>query len=305
MMLGTASLPHILMRYFTTPSVKAARRSVAWSLLFIFLLYFTAPALATFTKLQILDPELATGIIGKAVADVQAFDWVQKWSSVGFLKVVDSNGDGIVQINEFFMRGDIVVLATPEIAGLPYVVSGLVAAGGMAAAMSTADGLLLAIANALSHDLYYKMIDPKADTRTRLIVARVLLIVIGAAGAAVASLRLTGILGAVAWAFDFAMSGLFFPLVLGIWWKRANRAGAIAGMALGFGAGTWYLVHVYTGGAQFLYLDHLRFGIVGAAVSVVAMVVVSLMTKEPSAEIQKMVDDTRVPRGEPILASTH
>jgi cation/acetate symporter len=305
MMLGTASLPHILMRYFTTPSVKAARRSVAWSLLFIFLLYFTAPALATFTKLQILDPELATGIIGKAVADVQAFDWVQKWSSVGFLKVVDSNGDGIVQINEFFMRGDIVVLATPEIAGLPYVVSGLVAAGGMAAAMSTADGLLLAIANALSHDLYYKMIDPKADTRTRLIVARVLLIVIGAAGAAVASLRLTGILGAVAWAFDFAMSGLFFPLVLGIWWKRANRAGAIAGMALGFGAGTWYLVHVYTGGAQFLYLDHLRFGIVGATVSVVAMVVVSLMTKEPSAEIQKMVDDTRVPRGDPILASTH
>jgi cation/acetate symporter len=305
MMLGTASLPHILMRYFTTPSVKAARRSVAWSLLFIFLLYFTAPALATFTKLQILDPELATGIIGKAVADVQAFDWVQKWSSVGFLKVVDSNGDGIVQINEFFMRGDIVVLATPEIAGLPYVVSGLVAAGGMAAAMSTADGLLLAIANALSHDLYYKMIDPKADTRTRLIVARVLLVIIGAAGAIVASFRLTGILGAVAWAFDFAMSGLFFPLVLGIWWKRANRAGAIAGMVLGFGAGTWYLVHVYTGGAQFLYLDHLRFGIVGGAVSLVAMVVVTLMTKEPSAEIQKMVDDTRVPRGDPILASTH
>jgi cation/acetate symporter len=305
MMLGTASLPHILMRYFTTPSVKSARRSVAWSLLFIFLLYFTAPALATFTKLQILDPELATGVIGKAIADVQALEWVQKWSSVGFLKVVDSNGDGILQINEFFMRGDIVVLATPEIAGLPYVVSGLVAAGGMAAAMSTADGLLLAIANALSHDLYYKMIDPKADTRTRLIVARVLLIVIGAAGAAVASLRLTGILGAVAWAFDFAMSGLFFPLVLGIWWKRANRAGAIAGMVGGFGAGTWYLVHVYTGGAQFLYLDHLRFGIVGASVSVVAMVVVTLMTKEPSAEIQKMVDDTRVPRGDTILASSH
>ena len=230
---------------------------------------------------------------------------MQKWSSVGFLKVVDSNGDGIVQINEFFMRGDIVVLATPEIAGLPYVISGLVAAGGMAAAMSTADGLLLAIANALSHDLYYKMIDPKADTRTRLIVARVLLVVIGAAGAAVASLRLTGILGAVAWAFDFAMSGLFFPLVLGIWWKRANRAGAIAGMVLGFGAGTWYLVHVYTGGAQILYLDHLRFGIVGASVSLVAMVVVSLMTKEPSAEIQKMVDDTRVPRGDSILASSH
>ena len=178
MMAGTASLPHILMRYFTTPSVKAARQSVAWSLLFIFLLYFTAPALATFTKLQVLDPNLATGIIGKSIAEVTALDWIGNWSDVGFLKVIDSNGDGILQINEFFMRGDIVVLATPEIAGLPYVISGLVAAGGMAAAMSTADGLLLAIANALSHDLYYKIIDPKAETKTRLVVARVLLIVI-------------------------------------------------------------------------------------------------------------------------------
>ena len=176
MMAGTASLPHILMRYFTTPSVREARQSVAWSLLFIFLLYFTAPALATFTKLQVLDPNLATGIIGKAFADVAALDWIQKWSNVGFLQIVDSNGDGILQINEFFMRGDIVVLATPEIAGLPFVISGLVAAGGMAAAMSTADGLLLAIANALSHDLYYKMIDPTADTRKRLVAARVLLI---------------------------------------------------------------------------------------------------------------------------------
>ncbi|MGE0559126.1 MAG: VC_2705 family sodium/solute symporter, partial [Burkholderiales bacterium] len=179
MMIGTASLPHILMRYFTTPSVRDARRSVAWSLFFIFLLYFTAPALATFTKLQVLDPNLATSVIGKSLADVNALEWVQKWSSVGFLKVVDANGDGIVQINEFFMRADIVVLATPEIAGLPYVISGLVAAGGMAAAMSTADGLLLAIANALSHDIYYTMIDPKADVKRRLIVARVLLIAIG------------------------------------------------------------------------------------------------------------------------------
>ena len=235
MMLGTASLPHILMRYFTTPSVRDARKSVAWSLFFIFLLYFTAPALATFTKLQVLDPELATSVIGKAIVDVNALEWVQKWSNVGFLKIIDSSGDGILQINEFFMRGDIVVLATPEIAGLPYVISGLVAAGGMAAAMSTADGLLLAIANALSHDLYYKMIDPKADTKHRLIVARVLLLALGAAGAIVASMRLTNILGAVAWAFDFAMSGLFFPLVFGVWWKRANRPGAIAGMAAGSG----------------------------------------------------------------------
>jgi len=306
MMLGTASLPHILMRYFTTPSVKAARQSVAWSLLFIFLLYFTAPALATFTKLQVLDPNLATGIIGKALADVQALDWVQKWGSVGFLKIIDANGDGIVQINEFFMRGDIVVLATPEIAGLPYVISGLVAAGGMAAAMSTADGLLLAIANALSHDLYYKMIDPTADTKHRLIVARVLLIIIGALAAIVASFKLTSILGAVAWAFDFAMSGLFFPMVLGIWWKRANRAGAIAGMALGLASGTLYLYMVRWGGMDpWMGIDHLRFGIIGATVSLVSMVVVTLMTPEPDQETQDMVDEMRIPRGKTILDENH
>ena len=306
MMAGTASLPHILMRYFTTPSVRAARQSVAWSLLFIFLLYFTAPALATFTKLQVLDPNLATGIIGKSIAEVSALDWVRNWSEVGFLKVIDSNGDGILQINEFFMRGDIVVLATPEIAGLPYVISGLVAAGGMAAAMSTADGLLLAIANALSHDLYYKIIDPKAETKTRLVVARVLLIVIGAAGAAVASLKLTSILGAVAWAFDFACSGLFFPLVLGVWWKRANRQGAIAGMLGGLIAGTWYLYMVRWGGMDpWIGIDHLRFGIIGMPVSLVCMVVVSLMTAEPDKETQDMVDATRIPKGASVLASSH
>jgi cation/acetate symporter len=279
---------------------------VAWSLFFIFLLYFTAPALATFTKLQVLDPSLATSIIGKSIADVNALEWIQKWSNVNFIKIIDSNADGILQVNEFFMRGDIVVLATPEIAGLPYVISGLVAAGGMAAAMSTADGLLLAIANALSHDLYYKIIDPKAETARRLIVARVLLLAIGAAGAGVASMRLTGILGAVAWAFDFACSGLFFPLVLGIWWKRANRPGAIAGMVAGFVVGTWYLYMVYTGAMEpWFGIDHLRFGIVGMAASVVAMVVVTLATKAPDEETQAMVDEIRIPKGQTYLASTH
>ena len=306
MMAGTASLPHILMRYFTTPSVKSARRSVAWSLFFIFLLYFTAPALATFTKLQILDPNLASGIIGKAIAEVNALDWIQKWSSVGFLAISDSNGDGLLQINEFFMRGDIVVLATPEIAGLPYVISGLVAAGGMAAAMSTADGLLLAIANALSHDLYYKIIDPTAETAKRLVAARILLVVLGAAGSFVASLKLTSILGAVAWAFDFAMSGLFFPLILGVWWKRANRQGAVAGMLLGFLSGTWYLYMVRWGGMDpWLGIDHLRFGIIGCSVNLVTMIVVSLATEEPDEATQKMVDDVRYPKGETVLSASH
>jgi cation/acetate symporter len=306
MMAGTASLPHILMRYFTTPSVRSARRSVGWSLVFIFLLYFSAPALATLTKLQLLDPNLATSIIGKPFADVANLEWIKHWTSVGMLAVADQNSDGILQLNEFFMRPDIVVLATPEIAGLPFVISGLVAAGGLAAAMSTADGLLLAIANALSHDLYYKIIDPSASTKRRLTVARVLLLFIGAAGAAVAALKLTGILGAVAWAFDFACSGLFFPLVLGVWWKRANAAGAIAGMVGGFGAGSLYLYLVYTKTmTPWLGIDDIRFGIIGMAVSLVAMVAVSLATKEPSKEIQDMVDEVRVPSGKTILTAGH
>jgi cation/acetate symporter len=305
MMAGTASLPHILMRYFTTPSVRSARKSVGWSLFFIFLLYFTAPALATLTKLQLLDPTVATAIIGKPFAEVANLAWVKNWADVGMLALADQNADGILQLNEFFMRPDIVVLATPEIAGLPYVISGLVAAGGMAAAMSTADGLLLAIANALSHDLYYKIIDPNADTRHRLIVARVLLLLIGAAGAFIASLHLTGILGAVAWAFCFACSGLFFPLVLGIWWKRANREGAIAGMVFGFVAGSWYLYYVYTGGTPWMGIDHLRFGMIGMPVSLVAMVAVTLMTPAPDEETQRMVDEVRIPTGETILGQAH
>jgi cation/acetate symporter len=309
MMVGTASLPHILMRYFTTPSVRDARNSVAWSLFFIFLLYFSAPALATFSKLQMIDPNLPTSIIGASVDQVLSLEWIQKWSAIGLLAIKDSNADGILQINEFFLNPDIIVLATPEMAGLPYVISGLVAAGGMAAAMSTADGLLLAMANTLSHDLYYKIIDPKAEVKRRLMTSRILLLIIGAGGAAVASLKLTGILGAVAWAFCFAMSGLFVPLVLGVWWKRANRPGALAGMIVGLGTGWWYLLAVrnpeaWYGLAQpWIGLDDIRFGVVGVTASAIAMIVVTLLTPAPSEEIQRMVDEVRVPHGDTIIPS--
>jgi len=294
-----------MMRYFTTPSVKSARRSVAWSLLFIFLLYSTAPMLATLSKLSLIDPNLSTGIIGKSITEVQALDWYQNWNQAKLMFVSDFNGNGTLELNEFFMGGKAVVLATPEIAGLPYVISGLVAAGGMAAAMSTADGLVLAIANALSHDLYYKIIDPKAETAKRLIVARVLLVLIGFAGATIAAMKIQGILGSVIWAFDFAMSGLFFPLVLGVWWKRANAQGAVAGMLLGLAAGTWYLVHVRTGGAGFWGITQLTFGIVGSLVSLVSMVVVSLLTKAPDAKTQAMVDEVRIPSGKTVLGKQH
>jgi len=301
MMAGTASLPHVMMRYFTTPSVKTARRSVGWSLFFIFLLYSSAPMLATLSKLSLMDPNLATGIIGKSIAEVQSIDWYQNWNQANLMFVSDFNGNGTLELNEFFMGGKAVVLATPEIAGLPYVISGLVAAGGMAAAMSTADGLVLAIANALSHDLYYKIIDPKAETAKRLIVARVLLVVIGFAGATIAALEIQGILGSVIWAFDFAMSGLFFPLVLGVWWKRANAQGAVAGMLIGLAVGTWYLIHVRTGGTPIWGVTQLTFGIHGALASLVSMVVVSLATKAPDAATQRMVDEVRIPSGRTVL----
>ncbi len=251
MMVGTASLPHILMRYFTTPSVREARQSVAWSLLFIFLLYFSAPAYAAFSKLEVY-----TNIIGSNVGSLRP--WLFTWGELGLIQICGKNAAslqavidackaiaghaGVVRLQDFAINTDVIVLSTPEIAGLPYVISGLVAAGGLAAALSTADGLLLAIANALSHDIYYKMIDPNAPTIRRLTVARVLLFFVAVAAAALAATRPGDILAMVGWAFSLAMAGNFPALVMGIWWKRATTAGAICGIIAGFGLCLFYLV---------------------------------------------------------------
>ena len=178
LMVGTAALPHILMRYYTTPSVKEARESVTWSLFFIFLLYFTAPALAVLVKYEVFNVLVGTPFD-------QLPRWIANWARVDptLLSVIDINKDGIFQLGEMKIGGDIIVLATPEIGGLPYVISGMVAAGGLAAALSTADGLLLTIANALSHDLYYKMIDPNAPTARRVTISKALLLVVALAAA--------------------------------------------------------------------------------------------------------------------------
>ena len=182
--LGTASLPHILMRYYTTPSVSEARTSVTWSLLFILLLYFTAPALAVLVKFVIYND-----IVGTSFASLPA--WVEKWMAVdaSLLSITDINTDGIIQLAEISIHKDIVVLATPEIGGLPFVISGMVAAGGLAAALSTSDGLLLAMANGLSHDLYYKMIDPSASVNKRVKISKTVLLVIAVLAALVAQVR--------------------------------------------------------------------------------------------------------------------
>jgi len=251
MMVGTASLPHILMRYFTTPSVREARQSVAWSLLFIFLLYFSAPAYAAFSKLEVY-----TNIIGRNLEDIRP--WMFTWGELGLIQVCGKNAvnvqavidackaiaghPGVVRLQDFVINTDVIVLSTPEIAGLPYVISGLVAAGGLAAALSTADGLLLAIANALSHDIYYKMLDPNAPTIRRLTVARVLLFFVAVAAASLAATKPGDILAMVGWAFSLAMAGNFPALVMGIWWKRTTATGAVCGMIAGFGLCIFYLL---------------------------------------------------------------
>ncbi|MDP2991302.1 MAG: VC_2705 family sodium/solute symporter, partial [Kiritimatiellota bacterium] len=240
LMVGTAALPHILMRYYTTPSVREARKSVFWSLFFITLLYFTAPALAVLVKFDIY-----TLLVGSKFADLPA--WVSSWAAVDktLMSISDLNKDGIVQLAEIVIGGDLIVLATPEIAGLPYVISGLVAAGGLAAALSTADGLLLTISNALSHDVYYKMIDPKAAPGTRVKVAKGLLLVVAAIAAYVTSHKPGDILFLVGAAFSLAASAFFPALVCGIFWRRANKTGAVLGMLAGLFVCIYYMVITY------------------------------------------------------------
>ena len=295
MMFGTAALPHILTRYYTTPSVRQARRSVFWSMFFIFLLYVTAPALAVLAKYDVY-----YFVVGSSFANLPA--WAASWAAVdpSLLSITDINGDGIVQLAEIVLGSDVIVLATPEIAGLPYVVSGLVAAGGLAAALSTADGLLLTIANALSHDLYYKMIDPHASTSRRLTVSKILLVVVALCAAYVTSLRLGDILFLVGAAFSLAASAFFPALVMGIFWKRANKWGAISGMVAGLGICLYYMVTTYPffGGVsanQWLDMAPISAGVFGVPVGVLTILVVSLLTPPPSQQVQDLVEYVRYP----------
>lgn len=295
LMVGTASLPHILMRYYTTPSVREARKSVFWSLLFIFLLYFTAPALAVLVKFEVYN-----NLVGLPFSSLPA--WVANWQAVDatLMKIVDINLDGIVQLAEITIGGDLIVLATPEIAGLPYVISGMVAAGGLAAALSTADGLLLTIANALSHDVYYKMIDPKASTIRRLAISRSLLLVVAVFAAYTASLKPGDILFLVGAAFSLAASAFFPALVLGVFWKRANYLGAVVGMLAGLGVCMYYMVITYPffGGVaanEWFAIKPIAAGVFGMPIGFIGVIIGSLLSRAPSLEIQQLVDHVRYP----------
>jgi cation/acetate symporter len=303
LMMGTAGLPHILMRSFTTPSVDAARKSVFWSLFFILLLYLTAPALAILVKFEIY-----TDLVGSRFADLPA--WVHAWSAVdrSLLNIVDLNRDGIVQLAEIHMGADVVVLAGPEIGGLPYVVSGLVAAGALAAALSTADGLLLTLSSALSHDTVFRVLSPKMGPGRRVLLSKILLLIVAFAAAWAATRTPADILFLVGAAFSFAASTFFPVLVLGIFWKGANKLGACCGMLTGLCVTVVYMIQaqpwlrhwilgISTSEPVTLWWDiqPIAAGVFGAPAAFAVIVLVSLLTRRINPVTDALVDDLRQP----------
>jgi cation/acetate symporter len=315
LMLGTAGLPHVIVRFFTVPKVRDARISAGWALLFIAILYTTAPAIGVFVRTNLIEK-----ISEKPYRE--APKWLTKWESANLIVFKDKNGDGKIQYyndlnqdpaflsevkqkgwkgNELTIDKDIMVLANPEIAGLPAWVIALVAAGGLAAALSTAAGLLLVISAAISHDLLKKAFLPNISEKGELRAARI---------AAAAAVLFAGVIGIhppdfvaaiVAFAFGLAASSFFPAIVLGIFDKRTNKEGAVAGMVTGL-----LFTSVYIIGFKFLGWPETRYllrispegiGMVGMLVNVAVTLVVSRLTPPPPASIQSLIEDIRIPRG--------
>ncbi|MBW4621978.1 MAG: cation acetate symporter [Cyanosarcina radialis HA8281-LM2] len=314
LMVGTAGLPHIIVRFYTVPDVKAARWSAGWALLFIAILYTTAPALATFARYNLI-----TNLNNQTVEQVQQLDWTKKWQETKLLAVEDKNNNRTLELtaksfqlnpkktpeqvakNEITIDPDIVVLATPEVAKLPAWLIALVAAGGLAAALSTASGLLLVISSSIAHDVYYRMIDPHASEAKRLFVGRIMV------GIAIAIAGYFGInppgfvAEVVALAFGLAASSFFPVIILGIFDKRANREGAIAGMIVGLLITSAYIIAVkFAGMTPWFGISAEGFGTVGMIFNFIVTLVVSRLTPPPPAEIQMLVDDLRNPEHAPL-----
>jgi cation/acetate symporter len=305
LMVGTAGLPHVLIRFFTVPRVRDARTSVGWALVFIAILYTTAPAVAVFARTNLLNT-----VSEKPYAQVP--DWFKTWEETGLISYEDRNGDGLIQYvgadsgreSELRIDRDIMVLANPEIAGLPAWVIGLVAAGGLAAALSTAAGLLLVVSSAVSHDLLKRALRPDITEHGELIAARL---------SAAVAVVVAGYLGidppgfvaeVVAFAFGLAASSFFPVLVLGIFWKRMNREGAIAGMITGIGFTAGYIVYFKFANPAANVPDRWLFGVspegigtIGMLVNFLVSTIVALRTAPPPASIQRLVDEIRIPRG--------
>jgi cation/acetate symporter len=336
LMLGTAGLPHVIIRFFTVKRVKDARSSAGWALLFIAILYSTAPAIAVFARTNML------ATVPEATY-VDAPDWVGTWEDTGLIAWHDRNDDGVIQYapgkvfagkkpvfqsdpetgeplrgvhgqrlvdlektgglvegdNELYVDRDIMVLANPEIAGLPAWVIALVAAGGLAAALSTAAGLLMVISSAVSHDLVKRIIAPDISEKHELRVARI------AAACAVVCAGLLGIwppdyvAAVVAFAFGLAASSFFPAIFLGIFWKRFNMPGAVIGMLCGIGFTTWYILEFkFFGGVAddwWWGISPEGIGSIGMLVNFAVGIPIALLTKAPPAEVQAMVEDIRIP----------
>ena len=313
LMIGTAGLPHVIIRFFTVPTVRAARTSAGWALVFIAILYTTAPAVAAMARLNIiqtLEPQS-----GQHLAVEERPAWFKNWEQTGLLGIEDKNGDGLIQYsadpdtNELVtLDNDILVLANPEIAKLPNWVIALVAAGGLAAALSTAAGLLLAISSAISHDLLKRTLMPDISERQELMASR--LAMAGAVlGAGYLGLNPPGFAaGTVALAFGLAAASLFPALLLGIFSKRVTREGAVLGMLAGIGVTLAYVFQhkgiMFIPGTSFLGdlppnwflgIEPNAFGVVGAIVNFGVTLTVSRLTAPPPDSVQQLVEDIRVP----------
>lgn len=316
LMIGTAGLPHVIVRFYTVPNVRAARYSAGWALLFIALLYTTAPALAIFARFNLINT--LNNTTPEQIATDPTLSWARKWADTGLLGFDDKNGDGRYQLtgtaatSEIKIDNDIIVLSTPEVAQLAPFVIGLVAAGGLAAALSTASGLLLVISSAFSHDIYYRLINPNASEARRLLVGRIV-IFFGVVAAGYFGVNPPGFVAeVVAFAFGLAAASFFPIIMLGIFDKRTNNVGAISGMLVGLiftiimillmrsvqllGTEAPLLKDFYGITAQGI-------GTVGAILNFAVTLIVSRLTAAPPQEIQDLVESVRVPRGAGMAAS--
>ncbi len=315
LMIGTAGLPHVIVRFFTVPTVADARSSAGWALVFIALLYLTAPAVGAMARVNLIDTVYPNGTTEAPLAYEQRPDWVKNWEQTGLLGFEDKNGDGLIQYvgdgaaNELTVNRDIITLANPEIANLPGWVIALVAAGGLAAALSTAAGLLMAISSAVSHDLIKSQLNPSISEKGELLSARISMAV-AIVIATYLGLNPPGFAAqTVALAFGLAASSIFPALLMGIFSKRVNNKGAVAGMIAGLSV---TLIYIFLHKGWFfipgtnsfddsnpllLSIKSTSFGSIGALVNFVVAYVISNATEEPPVEIQELVESVRIPRG--------
>ncbi|WP_022925901.1 sodium:solute symporter family protein [Serinicoccus marinus] len=306
LMFGTAGLPHVIVRFYTAKSVRAARYSALWALFFISLLYTIAPAVGAFSKYNVL-----TQIPGSGIEDTP--QWFNTWRDVGLITTEDLNGNGVIDVagaigegTELAINNDIVVLAAPEIAGLPAPIVGLVAAGGLAAALSTASGLLLVISSSVANDIYWKKVNPRATDAQQLRVGRI---------AMAAAILVAGYLGinppgfvaeVVALAFGLAAASFFPILFLGIFWKKATATAAATGMAVGLGVTLLYqlwTLPTFFGNEPIWGIPATGIGTIGMILNLITIIVVSQFTEEPSELMQQVVEDVRYPGRSELVAA--